>query len=284
MEREKKIEGWLRVLLLVLPYFITIIIFQLIGMKIAGIDFSDESKSQTPIQDLIVGLFDLIGALLIIWVFMRFIDKEKFINVGFQLKNRIKDILVGLTLGLVIMISMYSLLEALSEINFIKYNFNLNDFTVLILRFLIVAIVEEVLFRGYILKNLMLSCNKYIALIISAILFAFAHSANDYINTIALIDLFLAGIILGLTYIHTKNLWFPIAFHFSWNFFQSLVGFNVSGHDMYSMIEFSTPKGNILNGGDFGFEGSILSTLISIILIIVIEFYYRKQKNKQWQS
>ena len=45
-----------------------------------------------------------------------------------------------------------------------------------ILLFTIVAIVEEVLFRGYILKNLMSSFNKYIALFFSSILFSLLYS------------------------------------------------------------------------------------------------------------
>ncbi len=94
------------------------------------------------------------------------------------------------------------------------------------------------------------------------------------------ISLFLAGILLGLSYIYTKNLWFPIALHLSWNLFQTLFGFNVSGKDTYSLIEFSLNEKNLLNGGAFGFEGSILSVISMIIIIIGIWIYYdREQTN-----
>ncbi|MDA9294917.1 CPBP family intramembrane metalloprotease [Flavobacteriaceae bacterium] len=144
------------------------------------------------------------------------------------------------------------------------------------LLFTIVAIVEETLLRGYVLRNLMYSFNKYIALIWSSILFSLMHGFNPIIDTFALIELFLAGILLGQSYIHTKNLWFPIALHFSWNFFQTHFGFNVSGQDTYSLIEFSIVENNLWNGGDFGFEGSWLSIISSIIMIILVERYFKK--------
>jgi len=109
-----------------------------------------------------------------------------------------------------------------------------------ILHFTIVAIVEEVLFRGYILKNLMSSFNKYIALFFLSILYSLIHSFNPNIDMFSLLVLFLAGIVLGLSYINTKKLWFPIALHLSWNLFQTLIGLNVSGQDTYSIIEFQT--------------------------------------------
>jgi len=75
----------------------------------------------------------------------------------------------------------------------------------------------------------MYSFGKPIALVVSAILFSIMHGQNPAFDYLAFINLFLAGVMLGLPYIFNKNLWFPIALHFSWNFFQSLFGFKVSG-------------------------------------------------------
>ena len=41
------------------------------------------------------------------------------------------------------------------------------------------------------------------------------------------------------------------------DFFQVMFGFNVSGMDTYSLIEFEIIENNNINGGDFGFEGHI---------------------------
>jgi hypothetical protein len=140
-----------------------------------------------------------------------------------------------------------------------------------------VAVTEEVLIRGYVLKNLMVSFNKYVALIISSLLFSLIHGANPNVDWLGLVNLFLAGILLGLSYIHTRNLWFPIALHLSWNLFQSLFGFNVSGQDFYSLVNFTIVENSMLNGGDFGLEGSVFCFAAQLVLITGIAWYYRNE-------
>lgn len=93
--------------------------------------------------------------------------------------------------------------------------------------------------------------------------------------------MFLAGVVLGLSYIYTKNLWFPIALHLSWNLFQALLGFKVSGQDTYSIIEFEINEGNLLNGGAFGFEGSYLSIIAQTLTIVGIGIYYNRKETNQ---
>jgi len=275
---ENKHRGLQRVLLIILPFIITLGIFQFIGAWIAGADLNNIDFQKTSEQDLIMSFFSLIGTLLVIWIFIKYLDKEKFVNLGFDTKNRRYEFIIGIVIGAFIMTTAYSLLLILGEINFQSVNFDFKEIILSILTFTIVSVMEEVLFRGYILKNLMISFNKYIALIVSSILFSLAHGFNPNIDLFGLTNIFLAGILLGISYIHTKNLWFPIALHLSWNFFQTIFGFNVSGQKSYSLIEFSIPENNIINGGEFGFEGSILSLIAMIVAIVGIEVYYRRQK------
>lgn len=127
----------------------------------------------------------------------------------------------------------------------------------------------------------MYSFNKYMALMVSSALFSLMHSANPNMDWFSFLGLFLAGVLLGILYIYTKNLWFPIALHFSWNFFQTLFGFNVSGQDIYSVIEFKITENNLWNGGDFGFEGSVLSIIAQVIVIGSIVYHYHAKNKKQ---
>ena len=121
------------------------------------------------------------------------------------------------------------------------------------------------------------SFNPYVALFISAIFFSLIHGSNPNVTTLGLCNIFIAGFFLGASYVFTKNLWFPIALHFSWNFFQSMFGFKVSGLDSYSIIEFNIPENNMLNGGEFGFESSYLSVIILILGTFIIWKYFKKQ-------
>lgn len=276
---ENKRKGWQRILKIILPYIFIVGIFQIIGALIAGVEFKKNVDFQkTSEQHFIMSFFSLLGTLLVIWIFTKYLDKEKFINLGFDTKGRLYEFIIGIVIGAFIMTTGYSMLLFLGEINFQRVIFDFKEIIISILIFIFVAVMEEVLFRGYILKNLMISFNKYIALIVSSILFSLMHGSNPNIDLFSLVNLFLAGILLGISYIHTKNLWFPIALHLSWNFFQTIFGFNVSGQKTYSLIEFSITENNIINGGKFGFEGSILSVIAMLVTIIGIEIYYRRQK------
>lgn len=272
-------KGWQRVLLIIVPYLLIVVIFQLIGSLIAGVDLANSESERTSTQQLVISFFDLVGTFLVLWLFMDLVDKETFRKLGFQTRDRLKEFISGIFIGLIIMVVGYALLITFKEISFLKVNFNLKELFISILLYTIVAIVEETLFRGYILRNLMVSFNKYFALILSSILFSLMHILNPNIDLLSLFNIFLIGILLGLSYVHTKNLWFPIAMHLSWNLFQSLLGFNVSGHDTYSIIEFKINESNLINGGLSGFEGSYLAIIAEIITIVGIAIYYNKKTN-----
>lgn len=269
-------KGLNNIVIFILPYFFVAGAFQLVGAKILDVDILDINSVKTTFQDFILNFFGLIGLLLVLWLFMKYIINEKLISLGFHLKNKFKHFYFGVFLGFYIMGSAYLLLNQMDEIKYVKTAFKIDEIFLSIGLFVIVAINEEVLMRGYVLRNLMFSFNKYIALILSSILFSLLHGFNPNMDWFSYLNLFLAGILLGSTYIFTKNLWFPIALHFSWNFFQSLFGFNVSGQNIYSLIEFKITKPNLINGGSFGFEGSILCIVIQLILIISILIYYNK--------
>ena len=135
--------------------------------------------------------------------------------------------------------------------------------------FIVVSLNEEIAIRGYILHNLSQSFNKYIALIISSFVFMGMHLGNPNIGVLPLMNLFLAGIFLGVYRIHKNNLWFPIGAHLMWNYLQGpIYGFEVSGNKINSLFEQKLNGHELLTGGNFGYEGSIILTVFLIISIL----------------
>jgi len=278
MKKENKHRGWQRVLLIVLPYIVIVTLFGYFGALLLGVDLRSGEVQFTSGQKMILQFFQLLGTFLLLWFFMKYLDKERFVQLGFETKNRLNEFIIGIGIGAFIMGAGYLILLFLGEIIFQKVNFDIEEIAISVLMFILVAVSEEVFLRGYILKNLMVSFNKYVALIVSSILFSLMHGFNPNIDLFSLANIFLAGILLGMSYIHTKNLWFPIALHLSWNLFQTTLGFNVSGQDLYSLIEINITENNLLNGGAFGFEGSILSVIAMIATIVGITMYYNQKK------
>ncbi|WP_423820318.1 type II CAAX endopeptidase family protein [Salinimicrobium sp. TIG7-5_MAKvit] len=275
--REFKIAGWARILLFLFPYLLIVGVFQFIGLAVAGNSIDDPLWSISSQQHLISSFFDLLGTFMVLWIFMKDIDKEKFVQLGLQTKGRLADFGTGTLVGFITMFSGFLILMGIGEISYSGVNFDIYELLISILFFLVIAVVEETLVRGYVLKNLMLSTNKYIALIISSVIFSLMHGANPNMSLFSFIDLFFAGMILGISYLYTRNLWFPIGLHFGWNLFQTHFGFNVSGLDVYSLIEINYTSANLFNGGEFGFEGSVFSVAAQFLIFVGIVNYYQSR-------
>ncbi len=84
------------------------------------------------------------------------------------------------------------------------------------------GITEEFIFRGYILSRLsLLLKNQYLAILISAVLFAYVHLG--YHNIGEIIFTFLFGLIFGYHYLRYRNLKVLIFVHFSYDFLVTLL-------------------------------------------------------------
>jgi len=275
MKKISNHNGWIKALL----SFFLIFIPQILGTAVLLIfqyDLSKISSARIDLNAMIVLEYSMIIFMVILlWLFMKFIDKQPFIQIGLQTKGRLKEFNYGILLGFIIMATAFLFLFSINEIVFNNFSFNLYKVLLSFILFVGVSIFEEVVFRGYLLKNLLESFNPFVALFISSIFFSLIHGSNPNVTTLGLCNIFLAGFFLGASYVFTKNLWFPIALHFSWNFFQAMFGFNVSGLDSYSIIEFTITENNILNGGEFGFESSVLSLVIILFSTILIWKFFK---------
>lgn len=280
---EKRVNkhAWTRILLMTIPYFFIVGLFSLLIYSILGLDIMDPDLKTSSWQDVIIYFFSMIGTLLTIWLARKYIDKETFSSLGLN-KVIKKDITFGLLMGFIMLFIGFIGLLLFNQIQYVGSQFILSDFMAGFLLYVFVALTEELLVRGYVLSNLMDSMNKYSALVISSIIFSILHGGNPSFGWLPALELFLAGLLFGLPYLYTRNLWFPIALHFSWNFFQGTVfGFKVSGQEHYSIIQQTYESENLWNGGSFGFEGSILSVLFSVIGIVIVYIaYYRPSKEE----
>jgi membrane protease YdiL (CAAX protease family) len=114
-----------------------------------------------------------------------------------------------------------------------------------------------------------------VALVISSALFSLFHAANANVGVVALLNIFVAGFLLGINYVYTRNIWFAVCLHFSWNFFQGpVLGYEVSGLDLPSLLQQTLKGPGLLTGGEFGFEGSLICLLLNMLTCIFLASYY----------
>jgi len=141
------------------------------------------------------------------------------------------------------------------------------------LLFLLVALFEEILVRGFILGRLLhAGMNRFLALFLSASLFGLLHLFNPHVDLLPLVNLILAGMMLGASYLYTRNLCFPISLHLFWNWIQGpVLGYPVSGmSSSATFLQLQLPHPSLLNGGAFGFEGSLLCTVLLALCTLLI--------------
>jgi len=277
-------EGWLRALVF---FFFGIlasggIASLLQSGLVSGFFGSSRAETGSVIDLLIKYIIEQTGIISLLIIFRLFIDKASLTSLGFYLKGFLNDALLGALIAVVIITLGTLVLYYGGNLTIKNITFNFGNTVCAVLLFVCVAFAEEIVFRGYILSSLMENMNRWLALAISAILFTLVHLANPDITLVAGINIFIAGILLGVNYIYTKNLWFAIFFHFAWNFFQGTVlGFHVSGIPIATgFLEIFTYGPPDIAGGDFGFEGSILAAILQIIAIVGLALMYEKKYGK----
>ena len=278
-------RGWLRALLFFFTFFIFITLFDLVGIAIVA--YYSEYGFEEFISDpelimenkmmLLMMVCQLIGTIFTVGLFQKFISREDFVSIGLNFVGFKIDFYKGLLAGTVLICSGFILLTVLNLTLIDLTYFSFYDQIFYFFLFTIVSLNEEIAIRGYILHNLSSSFNKYVALIISSLVFMIMHLGNPNIGILPLVNLFLAGIFLGIYTIHKNNLWFPIGAHLTWNYLQGpIFGFEVSGNKINSLFE-QKPNGHeLLTGGNFGFEGSIILTLFLMISIFYMDRYFQK--------
>lgn len=272
-------KGWVRALIFFISSLVVFILSQNLAEYIVKSVFSD--------LDILIRLFIsrsviLLFMLLTVYIFRKFLDNESFVSLGFTLQNKGKDIINGIVLGFLLMAICFIILLLTNQIHIVAIQFYPITLIMYFTIFFIASFIEEVLFRGYLLNNLIKSYNKYVALIITAVLFSAVHLANPYLSPLVIFNLFLIGYLFGIYYIHVQNLWFSIFLHACWSFFQVAVfGFPIFGMKMKPLIAQQFQGSPFLTGTNFGLEGSVLITVLTILCIFYLERVYGKNKKEK---
>ncbi|WP_342424462.1 CPBP family intramembrane glutamic endopeptidase [Paenibacillus sp. FSL E2-0178] len=132
---------------------------------------------------------------------------------------------------------------------------------------LLAGICEEVIFRGYLQHLLSSRLGIPAAVGLTSILFSLAHMANPGYSWISGLNIVIIALIFSWVTLRTGNLYAAMALHISWNLFQGYIyGVAVSGNTPKGIYSVSLQGNDLLTGGKFGLEGSLVTTLILVIL------------------
>lgn len=227
------------------------------------------------IQGVVVGFF---FATFISW-FLLTKEKELELSTGlldWKWFKSVKGFFVGVIIFSVFILVGFSFGWFEFEIN---YNVLTNGISPLslfyaITFFLLSVMAEELMFRGFPLQVESNSNNRIYRITFLSMIFCLMHGFNDNIGWLGFVNIFIAGVWLSFGSLAEKTVWYSLGLHFGWNLSQAFIfNFPNSGEVFFEKIFFiqtlSDPRTNeLLTGGKFGPEGSLITTIILILATI----------------
>lgn len=154
--------------------------------------------------------------------------------------------------------------------------------------FVIQGAAEEFLCRGLVLCSLRDRVPLPVAVAVSTLAFIYPHWSTlrefepQYIVS-GLLDLIVISCVFSFITLRTKSIWAACGLHSIWNFCLSCVlGLNLSGGEGAStaLISMRSVGENLLNGGKYGIEASIITDIV-IAVLAAVTGYMALHNNKQ---
>lgn len=229
----------------------------------------------------------LAGIALLVWL-----DHKPARTLGFDFSHRAARLsLIGLAIGAGALLLIALIELAAGWLSFAQDAGTPGDWMAALARDLVVlgiaAAAEEAIFRGYALQVLAAGTNATVAIVVSSIVFAWAHAQNPNVGTFALINIFLAGVTLGVAMLLTRSLWFVTAIHVGWNWcMASLVDLPVSGLEIFDtpLYEPATRGPVWFTGGSFGPEGGIAGTIAFAAMLGAVLMLHRRYSKAEFNG
>ena len=259
--RAKKRPLWIWILLFIVAAFLSIIGYGLLISGYQGADYFAHPGLTVVAAAIILGLY----ALFVRWI-------ERHWPADLPLGKLVPHTLLGILVGFIIMVLVVSTIVAMGDATVTWKGFSVEKQFSVFMMFLAVAVGEEMIFRGVIFRWIDERWNTWVALLISAILFGWMHISNDNATWWSSLAIAVeAGLLLGAAYKWSGSLWVPIGIHWAWNYTQgNIFGLAVSGSDAGETMLTTIVNGpDIITGGAFGPEASIISVILGTFLTIV---------------
>ena len=259
--------------LLFLPLFVLLAIpIVIVSTLVAG---PDRVQDNLEVGFIVQGVVLTAAPLLAGWILLRLLDRRSFRTLGLWFYDGWgRELLWGLAGGLGLMSVLVGALVALGQVHLSFASLDARSVLLglgwNVVVFFGAAAGEEILFRGYPFQRLVESWGAFAAVFVLSALFGWGHLSNPSATPLSTANTVLMGILLALAYLKTRALWFPIGLHFSWNFVMAAVySLPVSGIVVQRQLLVATISGpDWLSGGNYGPEGSVLTTAVALLAIL----------------
>ena len=260
--KNKGVMNFTLMFLLIIVYsFLQGILFEYVFKNIVG-------------YNIISVLCSYIFSAVILLFFVKYFEKTTFEYFGFSKENNLEAIKVGAGLAIFSIVGVVAILLMSNNISLsLSKDLKIGIIIILTMLVLMQGFLEEVVFRGYLMTRLAAKKGKWIAILLSSLFYLVFRMSNPTTSKIDLLNIFLISVVMSLLYWYFDNVLVIAIFHAFWNCISGLVfGFNLSGiklSDSIFTVEAISDK-QILIGGSYGIEGSIIATVFFAILGLLV--------------
>ena len=233
--------------------------------------------------------YGMIIFMLVTFLYCMLIEKRNLKNIGFT--KKVYDYLLGTLIAIILLIIIIGVSCVFGSVEFIGISSNKNIKSIILwaLAFFVQGAAEEIMCRGFLLSSLQKKVNKPLAVVVSSTAFVLPHlltliEANLPYLIIGAINLYLISFIFSELVISRSNLWIACGLHSVWNFvLYTVMGLTLSGSEdtLNNVIIFEMKKANVLNGGEYGIEASIITTIVLGIFLFVL---LTKSKGRKYEN
>jgi len=130
---------------------------------------------------------------------------------------------------------------------------------------------EELLFHGFAFQVLFRTVGAWATILPVGLLFGFLHNDNPHHTNVSLVNTAAFGILFGLAFFRSRDLWLPTGLHFGWNLALPLLGADLSGLTMKPTgITLVWNVGTLWSGGDYGPEASLFTSSVLFLLLVYV--------------
>lgn len=279
-KESRKMPVWASILLYILVLFICLVFFSGIAQCIMSLTVGENFEKEQ-FTYLMAMESSMLLSVLVSTFLMCTVERRPFVELGLVVKGHAKDLLYGTLVAVLLYMIGFGCSLALGVVKVESFHLDWSSLTISWIFFLMVALTEEIMVRGYVLGRLLQTrLNKFVSLFISSLFFAALHIFNPNVALLPMVNLLLAGMLLGASMLYVRNLCFPIALHLFWNWIQGpILGYQVSGNDFgTSLLKLHLSQANVLNGGAFGFEGSLICTVLMVVFTILIIWWGERRE------
>jgi membrane protease YdiL (CAAX protease family) len=224
-----------------------------------------------PWSDILLGVAATIGVFVLTIVFSRW-EKLTLNDIGVLPRKQTIPLLTGgFAIGLFLAITHTLLVITFGKVTWTYApQTSLVSILLTLFLYLILALREELAFRGYALRSLAYAIGPWKAQGMIALIFALEHLAGGYTLKQAFLGAGTGAILFGMAALKSKGIALPVGLHAAWNFGQWATGLKNEPGIWQTLVE---------KDYESDYENLSFAVYLVVMALAIAGFYFYKKED-----